>query len=418
MPDLSTRRKAIVLLSGNHLCHNPRALKEADALSAAGYDVELLGGWFDAQRAERDRALLQNRTWRFVPVVDWARSSIGARIQRQIQRAKSRIGRELHRCLNLENRWQLGYSTGKLLRAALSRNADLYIAHSEPAMWVAMRLLKRGRRVGVDMEDWFSEDLLPEARRQRPVKLLRALEAKLFRGGAYKACTSHAMAEALALAYDCEPPTVIYNAFPWSNRAKLDGQIKDRRDRSLPSVHWFSQTIGPGRGLEDLFATLPHLTTPAEIHLRGEATESTRDWINANVPYDWRERVFVHPLAHNDELLSRIAEHDIGFAGEQKYCRSRDLTVTNKILQYLLAGLTVLASNTKGQREIADQVPGAVLLYASGNSDELAKKLNMLLANREQLAKAKVAALHVAKNVFCWEQEAPKLINRIEAALK
>jgi hypothetical protein len=170
--------------------------------------------------------------------------------------------------------------------------------------------------------------------------------------------------------------------------------------------------------LEDLFATLPHLTTPAEIYLRGEATESTRDWINANVPYDWRERVFVHPLVHNDELLSRIAEHDIGFAGEQKYCRSRDLTVTNKILQYLLAGLTVLASNTKGQREIADQVPGAVLLYASGNSDELAKKLNMLLANREQLAKAKVAALHVAKNVFCWEQEAPKLINRIEAALK
>jgi len=51
-----------------------------------------------------------------------------------------------------------------------------------------------------------------------------------------------------------------------------------------------------------------------------------------------------------DDLLSRIAEHDIGFAGEMPHCRSRDLTVTNKILQYLLAGLAVVASGTAGQR--------------------------------------------------------------------
>lgn len=166
--------KSIVIVSGNHFCHNPRVLKEADVLSAAGYDVELLGGWYDEQHAKRDRLLLQNRRWRFVPVVDWTRPSMGAGIQRQVQRAKSRVGRELHGWLNLENPWQLGYSTRKLRRAALSRNADLYIAHSEAAMWVAVKLLERGRRVGVDMEDWFSEDLLREARNQRRVKLLRA----------------------------------------------------------------------------------------------------------------------------------------------------------------------------------------------------------------------------------------------------
>ena len=44
--------------------------------------------------------------------------------------------------------------------------------------------------------------------------------------------------------------------------------------------------------------------------------------------------MFVHPVVHNDELLSRIAEHDIGFAGEMKYCQSRDLTVTNKIFTF------------------------------------------------------------------------------------
>ena len=417
MPDLSTRRKAIVLLSGNHLCHNPRALKEADALSAAGYDVELLGGWYDEERAERDRALLQNRTWRFVPVVDWTKPSISARIQRQVQRAKSRIGRELHRCLNLENRWQLGYSTGKLLGAALSRNADLYIAHSEPAMWAAARLLKRGRRVGVDMEDWFSEDLLPEVRRQRPVKLLRRLEQGVLSRAGHATCTSRAMAEALAQEYGCETPVVIYNAFAWSDRADIDGLIKDRRDRRLPSIHWYSQTLGAGRGLEDLISALPFIKHDAAIHLRGKPAAGFREWLSAQIPANWHDRVFIHDLVPNDELLSRIAEHDIGFAGEQKYCRSRDLTVTNKILHCLLGGLVVVASDTTGQREVAEQARGAVQLYRAGDHQDLAIKLNYLLSSPSGLAQAKEAALAAARETFCWERQAAKLLRSIERAL-
>ena len=416
MPESSTRRRVIALLSGNHLCHNPRTLKEADVLSAAGYDVELLGGWFDARRAERDATLLQNRTWRFVPVVDWTRSSIGAQIQRQVQRGKSRIGRELCRCLNLESRWQLGYSAEKLLRAALSRNADLYIAHSEAAMWVAERLLKRGRRVGVDMEDWFSEDLLPEARQQRPIKLLRALESKLLCEGSHKTCTSRAMAEALTHEYRSRPPAVIYNAFPWSDREKLDDQIKDRHDRNLPSIHWYSQTLGRGRGLEDLIGALPLVLREAEIHLRGRPTSDFGELL-ARVPESWRNRVFVHDLVSNDELLARIAEHDIGFAGEQKYCRSRDLTVTNKILHYLLGGLAVVGSDTAGQHEVAEQARGAVHIYRAGDHQDLAVRLNMLLSSAAELARAKEAALSAAKETFCWEKQVPKLLSSIERAL-
>ena len=67
-------------------------------------------------------------------------------------------------------------------------------------------------------------------------------------------------------------------------------------------------------------------------------------------------------------MLSRIAEHDIGFAGEQNYCRSRDLTVTNKILHYLLGGLAVIASDTAGQRQIAAQAGEAVRVYPARTS--------------------------------------------------
>ena len=35
---------SICILTGNHLCHNPRIIKEASALSDAGFKVEVLSG--------------------------------------------------------------------------------------------------------------------------------------------------------------------------------------------------------------------------------------------------------------------------------------------------------------------------------------------------------------------------------------
>jgi glycosyltransferase involved in cell wall biosynthesis len=264
------------------------------------------------------------------------------------------------------------------------------------------------------MEDWFSEDLTPVARRQRPVKLLRSLEQGVLKRGAHSTCTSRAMSEALAKEYDCHPPTVIYNAFPWADRQKLDGLFKDRKNRSVPTIHWYSQTLGHGRGLEDLFAALPHVQYPLEIHLRGKPVSGFREWLQERLPENWRSRVFVHDLVSNDELLSRIAEHDIGFAGEQKNSRSRDLTVTNKILHYLLAGLAVVASDTAGQKEIAEQAASAVFVYPSGDSQKLAEQLNLLLGSSERLRAAKAAALRAAEEKLCWEKEASRLVSAIQ----
>jgi glycosyltransferase involved in cell wall biosynthesis len=225
------------------------------------------------------------------------------------------------------------------------------------------------------------------------------------------------MSGALSREFGCRPPTVIYNAFAWAERRGLDHAAKERRDRRLPSIHWFSQTLGTGRGLEDLVAALPHLRSPAEIHLRGQPVAGFVESVRSQLPPPWSGRVFFHPLVRNEELLPRIAEHDIGFAGEQTYCRSRDLTVTNKILQYLLGGLAVVASDTAGQREVAAQAPGAVFLYRPGDCATLAEHLNRLLGSVERLATAKAAGLRAAERTFCWERQVPRLVDSVRAAL-
>jgi glycosyltransferase involved in cell wall biosynthesis len=100
-----------------------------------------------------------------------------------------------------------------------------------------------------------------------------------------------------------------------------------------------------------------------------------------------------------------------------KYCRSRDLTVTNKILHYLLAGLAVVASDTSGQREVARQAPDAVFLYPSGDAVVLAARLNALLESPETLERAKAAALRAAEKTFCWERQESRLLEGVSHAL-
>jgi glycosyltransferase involved in cell wall biosynthesis len=402
----------IVILTGNHLCNNPRVVKEGVTLSNAGYTVTVIGAWFDRGLKAQDLEMQKSLPFSFKPAIDATNDAL---LWWRV-RAGVKLGKIVHRYARVESRRQLGYAYHGL-RAASRQPASLYIGHSELGMDAATNILRRGLPVGIDMEDWYSEDLLPEARKSRPLRLLRNLERELLTTCSHATCTSRAMSEALAREFGCPQPTVIYNAFPWSDRESIDGLCKDRRNRSVPSIHWFSQTIGAGRGLDDLIAALPLLRHEAEIHLRGKLARGFEDWLAHRVSESWRGRIVVHSPVTNADLLSRIAEHDIGFAGETALTRSRDLTVTNKILYYLLGGLAVVASDTAGQREVARQAPAGVLLYRSGDASDLAARLNSLLGSPDALRHTRVAALAAAKETFCWERQEKALLESISRAL-
>lgn len=405
---------AVCLVSGNHLCNNPRVLKAADALDAAGYRVQVLGAALDAALVTRDETLLRTRRWTYVPVVDLTTGRGAARHRSLRLRARWRTGRALAAVYPF-NAWQLGYCTPELLEVARQTDADLYIAHSEQALWAVAALAAEERAVGVDFEDWYSEDGWA-AEGDRPRALLRRLESELLAAGVHATCPSFAMSRAIAEAYDCDPPTVVHNTFAWSSRALIDGKLKDRRDRALPSIHWYSQTVGRERGLEELMLALPLLERPVELHLRGVASPAVRQRLVDLVPAGWRERVHFHPPVANDELPSRIAEHDIGFAGETGYCPSRDVTITNKLMDYLLAGLAVVASDTTGQREVAAATGRAVTLYAAGDPRTLAAAIGSLLACPVQLAAARRAALAAAEHRYSWEHDRPVLVGAVRRA--
>jgi glycosyltransferase involved in cell wall biosynthesis len=229
--------------------------------------------------------------------------------------------------------------------------------------------------------------------------------------------TSAALANALAQAYGGPEPAVVYNAFPWSDRDDLDGGAVDRVSREFPSLHWVSQTVGPGRGLETLCEALRHVDTPVEVHLRGRVAEADERWLRALFPDDRGHRLHLHDLVPPSELLSRITEHDIGLALEDYEPPSRNLTVTNKILHYLVAGLAVIATDTAGQAEIAARAPGAVALCRGNDAASMAAQINALVAEEGALVRAKAAALEAARIRFNWEAQAAVLVGSVTDVL-
>lgn len=408
--------KKICILTQSHLCRNPRVVKEANTLSKAGYKVCIITTFTYADLLEEDLKLIDTQSIDYKGVINMIPGEAG-KWYRLKERIKRRLAGEAIGRFGLENVHALGYDYHANLRAALREKADLYTCHQEMSTVIGCRLIKKGFKVAFDFEDWYSHDLLPEANRTRPLRLLAHYEKFALKNAAFCYTTSNSLADALANFSGGQKPGVLHNVFPWKERSYLDGKQLDRISFDRPSIHWYSQTIGPGRGLEFLTESLADVDIPVEMHLRGNLFGDFGEKLKAGFPFHKGHTLYFHPLVPHLELLSRIAEHDIGLAVEEYQPDSRNLTITNKILQYLLAGIAVVATDTEGQKEVAALTP-AVHLFENKNRASLVATLTQLLNNPADLEKAKAEALERAQAVFCWEKQEQKLVEWVQKAIK
>ncbi|MEO8000437.1 MAG: glycosyltransferase [Arenimonas sp.] len=405
----------ICIITGSHLWRNPRAVKEADALVEAGFKVTVVGPLISEQDQARDKILLQNRKWQRVASPNLLAPSLFG-YRRFLARVKKRLSILVVRHFGLSLAGSLAYSIGDTIRSAKKLQADIYSCHQEAGLVAFESLSKKGFVCTVDIEDWYSKDLLPEAQKDRPIALLRRLEKLALQNAKVTFTTSQALAVALAAENDSKLPVVLFNAFEWAGRTRMDGQTRDRKNPEIPSLQWFSQTIGPGRGLEELIDAVQLIDRAFELHIRGDGSDVYKQALLSRLPAEKRANIFFHATTDPDALLSRLAEHDIGLALEQSVPASRDLTITNKVFQYLQAGCAVLASKTSGQQDAQTCFPGAISL-TDLDPKAIAGALLELLADPVRLEMAKASALEAARTSASWEIAARQLVTIYRDAL-
>ncbi len=398
--------KKICLISDLHLSSNPRVWKEANALAAAGYDVVILTMWTSAERREKDVLLIHHPNISYKAPLNLIPGEIHF-LKRFIVRLRSRLAREIKRWLNVDSAWCLGYAPQIMTKAALNEKADLYIAHTEFGIVIGKELILKGAKVAFDIEDWYSHDyLVPE----RPVSLLKSLEKFAVGNGIYCSCPSQSMATALQRSYSSKKAVqVLYNGFSIKeNIAENDAM------GSSSSLVWFSQTIGPGRGLETILKALCDLKTKIELHLVGDCVKGYDTELKNIFPFEKGHQLIIHPAVKHHELINILARHSIGLAIENKTPENKNTTISNKILQYLQAGIKILATDTAGQHEVAAYFKNSIVTVPVDRPDLWAKQIEDLL----QLPPVnRTAQLQQFNAVFSWEAQEKKLLELVQRVI-
>ena len=181
-------------------------------------------------------------------------------------------------------------------------------------------------------------------------------------------------------------------------------------------LFWFSQIIGPDRGLEIIIKATNLLDFDFSLNLLGNIRDKAyvQSLLEKSIH---KEKINLMDPVSPDQVFKVASAFDIGIAAEIPYYENRNICLTNKIFTYLLAGNCILASDTDAQKDFMDTYRDIGLLYKYNDAEELANQIKRLYHDKAFLKTCKVNALALAENSMNWEIESKKLTKIIAGVL-
>jgi glycosyltransferase involved in cell wall biosynthesis len=409
-------KQRVCIVGDGHLSVSPRPLKEAVALSAAGYDVRVVSVQHEAAKAELDEAVANGRGWKW-DILDvrrenwfgrfrWAKSALVQRAHQKRPKLRE-VGFGLERA---------AFRYFGAMRKIVEREpADLFIAHNPASLPVAACAARKyGAGLGFDFEDFYpgmgplgQPSELQESWQQEVME-------KYLPHCYHLTAASPGVASAVARFYRIPKPQVIANVFPLSERPLR----RPERPLCRPyRVYWFSQFIGPDRGLRDAIIAIGQVPAGSvELHLRGQCDDNEKkDLLQLLNQHGIKsESLKIHPMEPMERLVALATDNDIGLALDYPVSENRAICMndlcTNKVYTYLLAGLA-LAATGNSAREVFD---GAGFTFPHGNPGALAAQLQRWLNYPAELQNAKNRAWDLGTQSYNWDREKLKFLGLVD----
>lgn len=398
----------ITLISPVHLWVNPRLVKEADALLAAGHEVCVISVSNDAWSAGRDQELYLQKKWRWIKI-DLVKTTFAGCAQWFWSALRQKLFFQISKAFNqnmqfAEEAYCRGYS--RILRLALKEKADFYIAHTQAVLGIAARVAeKNGVGFGFDCEDLNAEALADGGRDAQVKRNIEKIEGFYLPKARYVQATSLPMAQFLAKKYLIPMPTVVHNTFSGKELSGIKPPAERPTGKNISMV-WMSATIGRGRGLEMVLNAMPKLSEKLELHVYGRFLDPLfQAELMQRINSSMKDRVFFSPLVPPQKIMSEVSKYDIGLALEDGSCHNLALTITNKFFLYLQSGLAIAATNVPGQQSFFDRHPEVGFVVSPNDSEALALGILRFLEDPKKLLSAKEASWKVAQQEFNWDVE-------------
>jgi hypothetical protein len=408
---MGTVPQKICIVGSGSLSSNPRLVKEAEALDAAGYEVTTVScDYTDALRTADDEIAASVR-WQVKRV---GRSTLGrftTAIARRMAGAAAGVHVEVPVALAAE---AYGGPARALRRATMAVVADLYIAHYVPSLPAAAAAARQhGSLLAFDAEDFHSGEGTGGFDDDLRMAMVRRIEGTCLPECAYVSAASPLIAEAYSRQYGIALPATILNVFPLAMAA---GAAASASPSGELRVYWFSQTIGLDRGLQSFIQAMARTATRVVLDIRGSNRWGHGDTLQSMArDLGIGDRVRVMPLAPPREMVQLAAQYDLGLSLETDVSESRRLCLTNKIFTYLLAGVPVMMSDTPAQRALAPQLGVAASVVSLADPDGIAASLDRLAA-APALAEAREKAARLGRERYNWDREQGVLLDAVAKA--
>lgn len=404
----------ICIITPGHVSSAPRVVKEADALAAAGYRVHVVAGRNFAPAIPFDEQIVVRSPWKYTAVSAFSVTRAFTRVMRlaartQVARMPSPPPAVAARAVHAPY--------ARLASAAARVGADYFIGHGLGGMSAAAAAADASHQpFGIDLEDFHDAETEAAANDSIERKARQALQRALLPRARHLTAAAPLIAGEYEKHYRVRP-NVVLNVFPRHEAPAAPATRSDFSAADPARLYWFSQTIGPGRGLEAAISIIARMRTPVELQLRGFADPAHVAALQAHArAMGWSRPVALLPPAPPAEMVRLAAAADLGLSLEQPTPLNRDLCLTNKVFAYLLAGIPQLLSRTSAQVAFAPELGSAALLGALDDPAAVAALLDAFFADATRVTQARLHAWQLAQERFCWDFEKEIFLRVIRAA--
>jgi glycosyltransferase involved in cell wall biosynthesis len=295
--------------------------------------------------------------------------------------------------------------------AAWRERADVYHAHdfeTLPCLWLAARL--HGARLVYD-----AHELSADRQTHRVAgKLIAAVEGVLARRADAMITTTKMRAEHFVRHYSVAPPIVLQNR-PRYYAARRGDLL--RRQLDLPAdgrpIVLYQGVLFSGRGLELLLDAAAQLPDAYFVILGSGKIEHAID--QRILDLGLAARVFRLPAVPFAELFAYTVSADIGVHLLQNSCLNHYTTDSNKLFEYMMAGLAVVMPDFPEIRRIVD-AEGIGVLVDSASLADVVKGIRSLVEDPALLAACRARSLAAAQR-YTWEAQEQALVQEYRRLL-
>lgn len=391
----------------NSFKNDARVLKEAETLQAHGFDVtvhalkldhetpveELLESGIRVRRAQHMGALgLVSKIIQkvFLYKVPKNSSVVSSSANAPITKIPAR-----RRFVLLARR---SITHLRLVRLMMSSKPDVVHAHDVNTLltaWIVAKLRRAplvydAHEISTDREGYASFR-----------NLVARVENFIMPRAALTMTTTDMRAKFFARAYGIERPLVLQNRPRFSeveasNRIRQELALKN----DLPIV-LYQGGIQQGRGLRRIVDAANLVTDANFVFIGGGRLEQTLKDKVAELSLE--EKVHFIPLVPLAELPSYTRSADIGVQAIENTCLNHFSTDSNKLFEYLIAGLPIVATNMPEIRKIVEQYEFGHVVPESDTS-ALASAIQSLVDNPEEREMYAMNAKKTAK-ILNWEAQ-------------